>query len=134
MIKDEYFQEVIDHYLPDSDTWVYCLTLSPTLKQVIEIDNNTGGINHYEDESFENIFRDNFAHPLTENIDIYDYMIYEYYPWLAKWLLDNISSVLRSDCKAVKYTEYVADWWNDHDCGNPVCFDEWEQNEFVEND
>lgn len=128
------FEEIIVNYLQDDCTWVHTLDINP-MKQVIEIDKETGDINHYEDRQyyhgFENIFREYFADSFFDAIDIYDYFIYKDYHFLARWLLENCEKYVNAfgDLDEVNYVKYVAQWWKEHGEGNPVCFREWQKNE-----
>lgn len=133
------FEEIIVNHLRDDCTWVYTLDIN-LMKQVIEIDKKTGDINHYEDRpswhglyGFENIFREHFAEAFFEAVDTYDYFIYKDYPFLAGWLLGNCWKYVDKfgDLDEVKYVKYVAQWWIEHNEGNPVCFREWQENEYL---
>lgn len=128
------FEDLIERWASDDMTMVRTLDLG-CMKQVIEIEYKTYNLRHYEGvryyTGFEDIFRDNYAMPLIEAIDDYDYFIYEDYPWLAKWLFENFDKCLGDDDNS-NYIRYVAQWWDEHQEGNPACFYEWQDLEGAE--
>ena len=127
-MEERDFKELIEAYLPDEDTLVYCLDINP-MKQVIVIDKSSGDLDHYEDRQyyygFRNIFMEHFAEPLIENIDIYHYLLTDY-PSLANELLTCAGYYPHDQWN---YIKYVSNWYRDHKEGAPVCFAEWIDNE-----
>lgn len=123
------YAELIDRYANDSFCKVECIEISPRIKQVIEIDYDTHHVYHYEGKSFKEIFYRTYFFGLSESIEGYDYYFYEY-PELAKdFIKEWNKQEWQKDIPEYGYLKYIAKWWKTHTEGNPVCYEEWLDNE-----
>lgn len=114
------FKQLIKDYASDDSTIVHCEELFGVIKQVIEVNTDSYEITHYEGDTWENIFRNNYAVAFADCIDVYDYFLYDLYPELAKWLLNN--HLLSYNPNITEYIKYVAEWWQKHNEVEPLSY------------
>lgn len=110
--EEKEFKDAIEDYLNDDVTIVECLDLG-NIKQVIEVsDDRYDGpyLNHYEGNSFKEIFKECFASPLFDNIDFgYDEIVMSY-PVVAKELEEMFKDIkpIKPEVKDIlEYLRYV---------------------------
>ena len=124
------YADLINEYANDDFAYVDCIEITPSVKQVIEFEYDSHVLSHYEGKSFKEIFYRTYFFGLSESIEQYDYYFYEKYPKLAEdFIKEWNKQEWQKDIPEYKYLEYVANWWKTHTEGNPVCFDEWLENE-----
>ena len=136
-LDDDFFRELILEWLPDSETLVYTheTNTAPSTKLIISVDKDTREVDVREGKTFEGFFKDNYAEAFVECVDFgcNDRYLYEHKDF-AKWLVDNLPEYFdeyKND-KRLQYITYIKNWWEEHSEGNPVCYDEWEENEYQE--
>ena len=108
---DREFKNLIKCYASNDSTTVYCEKLFNVIKQVIEVNTESCEITHYEDVTWENVFKYNYANSFVENIE-YNCLFFRNFHWLAEWIL--VENIDIYGLYTMEYIIYVAKYYQEN--------------------